>query len=83
MAIKKVASFAQPPTGKKLAISTSSNAPEASIATWHIVEEGNIASSPSPLVKGKKSANKYLFARGKVLPFASHLHMPSCDEHFQ
>ena len=66
-----MASFAVPHAGNKLAMSASSNALEASIAVFSVAKEGDIASSPSPVVKNKRSANRHLFAVGKLLPFAS------------
>ena len=71
IAIGKVASFAVPHTGNKLAMSASSDALEASIATFLATKEGDVASSPSTVVKNKRSANRHLFAVGKLLPFAS------------
>ena len=83
IAVGKVASFAVPLAGNKLVMSAPSDALEASIAAQRVVKEGDIASSPSPLVKSKKSANRSLFAVGEVLPFASPLNVPSCNECFQ
>ena len=71
IAVGKVASFAVPHAGNKLAMSASSDALEASIATFSAAKEGDVASSPSPVVKNKRSANRHLFAVGKLLPFAS------------
>ena len=65
-----MASFVVPHAGNKLAMSASSNALEASIAAFSVAKEGDVASSPSPVVKNKRSANRHLFAGGKLLPFA-------------
>ena len=66
-----------------VAMSASSNALEASIPAFADAKEGDVASSPSPLLESKRSANRYLFAAGKPLPFASPLHVPCCNERFQ
>ena len=71
IAIGKVASFAVPNAGNKLAMIAFSDALEASIAAFLAAKEGDVTSSPSPVVKKKKSANRHLFAVGKLLPFAS------------
>ena len=57
----------------KVAISTSSDELEASIPAFSAAKEGDVASLPSPLVNTSRSANRYLLAVGKVLPFASPL----------
>ena len=67
----------------KVAISTSSDKQEASIPAFSAAKEGDVASLPSPLVNTSRSANRFLFAVGKVLLFAFPLHMPSCNERFQ
>ena len=56
-----------------VAMSASSNTLETSIPEFPVVKEGDVASSPSPLVKSKRSANRYLFAVGNH----SHSH-PHC-----
>ena len=71
LGIGKVASFTVPHAGNKLAMSASSNTLEASIVAFSAAKEGDVASSPSPVVKNKRSANRHLFAVGKLLPFAS------------
>ena len=55
---------------------------EASMDPFTVAQEG-VAPSPSPLVKSKRSANRYLFTVGKPLPFASQLHLFCCNERFQ
>ena len=57
IAVRKVTSFAVPPTGNKAAIEAFSDALESSIDVYCIVKEGNVASSPSPHVKNKISTN--------------------------
>ena len=79
----KVASFAKPHVGNKLAMIASSDALEASIAAQRVVKESDVTSSPSPLVKSKRLANRYLFAVGKPLLFASPVHLLCCNERFQ
>ena len=54
-----------------VAMSASSNALEVSIPEFSAVKEGDVGLSPSPLVKSKRSANRYLFAVVKLLLFAS------------
>ena len=66
-----------------VAMSASSNSLEASMPAFANVKEGDVASSLSPLVESKRSANRYLFAAGKPLPFASPLHVLCCNERFQ
>ena len=56
---------------------------EASIALLSSTKEDDVASLPPPLVNTSRSANRFLFAVGKILPFASPLHMASCNERFQ
>ena len=80
---RKMAFFAVQTAGNKAAMSASSDALEASIAAQRITKEGDVASSPSPLVDTSRSANRFLFAVGKVLPFASPLRIPSCNGRFQ
>ena len=58
-----------------VAMSASSNALETSIPEFSAVKDGDVASLPSPLVKSKRSANRYLFAVVKLLLFASPLHL--------
>ena len=58
-----------------VAMSASSNALEASIPEFSVVKDGDVASSPSPLVKSKRSANRYLSTVGKPLLFASPIHL--------
>ena len=60
----------------------SSNALEASVPVFAAVKEGDVVSSPSPLVKSKRSANRYLFAVGNPHPFASPVHLLCCNERF-
>ena len=55
----------------------SSDELEASITAFSAGKEGDVASSPSPAVKNKRSANRYLVAIVKTLPFAA---PPECDE---
>ena len=57
----------------QVAMSASSDALEALIAAQRIAKEGDVASSPSPIAKSKRLANRHLFALGKVLPFAGPL----------
>ena len=71
IAVGKVASFAVPHAGNKFAMSASSDALEASIAALSAEKEGDVASSPSLVVKDKRSANRHLFAVGKLLQFAA------------
>ena len=59
----------------KVAMSASSDELEASIASFSATKEGDVASSPSPLVKLKDRQTGVLFAVGKVLPFALPLHL--------
>ena len=66
-----------------VAMSASSNALEASIPAFAAGKEGDVLSSPSPLSNSKRSANRYLFAVGKPLLFASPVHLLCCDERFQ
>ena len=80
--VGKVASFAVPHAGNKLAMSASSDALEASIAAFSASKEGDVGSSPSPAVKNKTSADKYLFAVVKTPPFASTLHVINCNGRF-
>ena len=51
----------------------SSDELEATMDPFTVAPEGDVAPSPSPLVKSKRSANRYLFAVGK--PLRSH---PTC-----
>ena len=64
-------------------MSASSNALEASIPAFAAGKEGDVLSSPSPLSNSKRSANRYLFAVGKPLLFASPVHLLCCNERFQ
>ena len=48
-----------------------------------VAQEGDVASSPFPLVKSKRSANRYLFAVVKLLLFASPPHLFSWNGGFQ
>ena len=82
IAVGKVASFGVRHAGNKIAMSASSDALEASIAAFSAAKEGNVALSFSPAIKNKRSAGKYLFAVVKTLPFASTLHVISCNERF-
>ena len=76
-------SRSHPPCISHVAMSASSNALEASIHEFSAPKEGDVASSLSPFVKSKRSANRYLFAVGKPLPFASPLHLFCCNESSQ
>ena len=58
IAVKRVAYFAVPPVGNEIAMSASSNAPEASISVFEVAKEDDVASLPSPLVKSKRLANR-------------------------
>ena len=51
----------------------SSDELETSIAAFSATKEGDVASSPSLFVDTYRSANRFLLAVGKVLPFASPL----------
>ena len=82
IAVGKVASFTVPHAGNKLAMSASSDALEASIAAFSAAKEGDVALSPSPAVKNKRSADRYLFAIVKTPPFASAPHVISCNGRF-
>ena len=55
---------------------------EASIAMQCVVKEGDIASSPAPLIKSKRLANKSLFAVCKLLPFESYNAFTVWNERF-
>ena len=83
IAIGKVASFAVPHAGNKLAMIASSDALEASIAAFSAVKEGDVALSPSLAVKNKRSADRYLFAVVKTPPFTSTPHVISCNGRLQ
>ena len=63
-------------------MSSSSNALEASIPAFAVGKEGDV-SSPSPLSNNKRLANRYLFAVGKPLLFASPVHLLCYNERFQ
>ena len=63
-------------------MSASSNALEASIPTFSIGKESDVASSPSGAVKNKKSGDRHLFAVVKTPPFAFALHVTSCNGRF-
>ena len=67
----------------KVAISASSDELKAPIAAFSVIKEGDVASSPSPLANNQRSANRFLFAVGKVLPFASPMHLLCSTERFQ
>ena len=60
---RKMAFFAVPLAGNKVAISASSDELEASIASFSAVKEGDVTSSPSLLVNNQRSANRYFVCR--------------------
>ena len=66
-----------------VALNAYSDELEARIATFSAVKDGDVASSPSPLMSNQRSANSYSFAVGKVLPFASPLLLLCCTKRFQ
>ena len=68
-----------PLASNKVAMSASNDVLEASIATQGVLKEGYVASSPSPLIKNKKLANRDLFAMSEMLAFASSLHLLCCN----
>ena len=51
IAIGKMASFEVPPAGKKLVMSISSDALEASITAFPVAKEGDVALPPSLFIK--------------------------------
>ena len=57
----------------RVAISASSDELEASIALFSAAKKGDVASLPFLLVNTSRSANSFLLAVRKVLPFASTL----------
>ena len=68
--------------GIKLAISAFIITLETSIGALIVAKEGDIAPSPSPFVKNNRLANTSSFYIGKVLLFASFVHVVSCNERF-
>ena len=64
-----------------VATRASSNALETSIPEFSAVKGGDVASSHSPLVKSKRSANRYLFAIVKLLLFSSPPHFVELELH--
>ena len=52
----------------EVAITASSDELEASIAWFSAAKQGNVSSSPSPLVNTERWQTSFLFAVGKVLP---------------
>ena len=76
-------SCSYPPCVYYVAMSTSIDEFEASIAAFSAPKERDAASSPSPLPNSIRSESKYLFAVSIVPPFASLLHAMSCNERFQ
>ena len=82
IAIVKVASFITPLAGNELAMSASTNVLGALIAAFSIAQESYVASSPPLLLDNTRSVNRYLFAVTTMLPFASPLHVMSCNGHF-
>ena len=63
----KTGLFCSATCGNKLTISTSSDVQEAVIVAQCVEKEGDVAFSPSPILKSKRLANTHLFAMGKLL----------------